>query len=81
MDESRRQISQERCLHARVEVNNGRKRANCRLHDLARMGRRFCLQPATIRILSVVLARCRRIAPAGIIFAGTLAISLPGQPL
>ena len=45
MDESRRPIPQKRFLHARAKLNNGRKLANCRVHDLAREGRGSCLQP------------------------------------
>jgi hypothetical protein len=45
MDEGRRQIHQERFLRARVELNNARKLANCRIHDLARVGCRSCLRP------------------------------------
>ena len=45
MDESRRQVGQERFLHASVELKNGCRLANCRIHDLAREGRGSCLQP------------------------------------
>jgi hypothetical protein len=42
MDEPRRAIRQECFLHGRVDLNNGRKPMNCRIHNIRHEERGCC---------------------------------------